>query len=133
MSTESELMAIERQFWTGGAEFYRGNVDAECLVAFPEMSRVMTREQVADSVQSDQPRWSDLRIELRGCLEPADGVAMLTYEARARRASGEPYRALASSAYVRRGGGWKLAFHQQTPLPAGPPADSSGHGEHGVK
>jgi len=37
--------------------------------------------------------------------------------ATAHRATGEaPYVARASSAYVRDGAGWKLAFHQQTPL-----------------
>jgi hypothetical protein len=36
--------------------------------------------------------------------------------AKARRPTGEPYQALVSSAYVRRGEGRKLAFHQQTPL-----------------
>ena len=115
MSTQADVLALEKRFWTDGAEYYRQNLDAECLVAFPEMAKVMTREQVAESVK-DMPRWSDLRIEPRGCIELGDGVALLTYEASAQRASGEPYRALVSSGYVRRGGAWKMAFHQQTPL-----------------
>ena len=48
----------------------------------------------------------------------ADGVALLSYEAHAIRANGEPFQALVSSAYVRTDGRWKMAFHQQTPLNA---------------
>jgi hypothetical protein len=32
------------------------------------------------------------------------------------RDNGEAYEALVSSAYVRRDGQWKMAFHHQTPL-----------------
>jgi hypothetical protein len=32
------------------------------------------------------------------------------------RADGKRYAALVSSAYVKRNGSWKLAFHQQTPI-----------------
>jgi hypothetical protein len=41
----------------------------------------------------------------------------VTYKATARRpGKGEPYVVRASSADVRDGEAWKLAFHQQTPL-----------------
>ena len=32
------------------------------------------------------------------------------------RFDGEPYRALIGSAYAKREGGWKLAFHQHSPM-----------------
>lgn len=57
-------------------------------------------------------------MELDGVLQPADDIAILTYRARADRGEDERYRALVSSGYVRRGGEWKMAFHQQTPLDA---------------
>lgn len=44
-------------------------------------------------------------------------MAFLTYRASAVRGEDVRYRALVSSAYVKRGDAWKLAFHQQTPLP----------------
>ena len=59
----------------------------------------------------------DLRIEVAGLLAPTADVAILTYRASATRGEGPRYRALVSSGYVRRLDGWKLAFHQQTPLP----------------
>lgn len=55
----------------------------------------------------------------QGFRQLGDDVAILTYRASAKRANGEPYRALVSSAYTKRGGSWKMAFHQQTPLQAG--------------
>jgi hypothetical protein len=41
----------------------------------------------------------------------------VTYRASATRAGEPPYRALMSSVYVRVDGRWRLALHQQTPLP----------------
>jgi hypothetical protein len=43
-------------------------------------------------------------------------VAMLGYEARVKRGTGEPYRALCGSLYLRREGVWKIASHQHTLL-----------------
>jgi Domain of unknown function (DUF4440) len=112
---EPHLLALEEQFWSGDAAFYRANVDAECLCAFPEMAGLLGREQVAATVP-EGPRWRQLVIEPHGFRWLGDAAAILTYRAKAKRPTGEPYEALVSSAYVRRGEGWKLAFHQQTPL-----------------
>jgi hypothetical protein len=49
-------------------------------------------------------------------IEPAPNVAILSYEAYATRHDGQPYHAVVSTGYVRRGGAWKMTFHQQTPL-----------------
>ena len=114
MTLEQDLLALEKQFWTAGADFYRRTVDDQCLLAFAEMAGVMSRDAVAATITDD--RWSDLTIETCGVLQAGGGVAILTYRARARRADGRPYAALVSSVYVERDGGWKLAFHQQTPL-----------------
>lgn len=65
----------------------------------------------------DDERWRGLEIQVEGLLRPTEGVAMLTYRAEASRGDGDRYRALASSGYVLRDGGWKMMFHQQTPLP----------------
>lgn len=118
MSTKSELLPIERSLWTDGPEAYRRNVDERCLVAFTEMAGVSSRDEIAATV-TDGPRWRDLEIEVEGLVEPAPDVAVITYEARA--VQGEDgderrYHALVSSGYVRREDGWKLVFHQQTPL-----------------
>lgn len=116
MSTpEQELMALERGFWTGGADFYRAHLDDSCLVVFSEMAGVMTRESVARTAQ-ETGRWRDVTLEPKGLVQPAADIAIVSYEARATRASGEAYAAMVSSGYVRRADGWKMIFHQQTPV-----------------
>jgi hypothetical protein len=115
MSVQEELLSIERQLWSGGAGAYHEHLDDHCLVAFTEMAGVMTREQVAGTVEGG-PRWRDVEIDVEGVLEPTSDTAFLTYRARARRGESESYRAVVSSGYVRRDGAWKLMLHQQTPL-----------------
>jgi hypothetical protein len=112
-----ELLALERAFWTGDRRFVEENTDAECLVAFlADMSGVMDNQDLAATVQ-DGSRWKTLDLDLKGTVQPSDDVFLLTYEARALRANGDEYHALVSSGYMRRTGGWKMMFHQQTTLP----------------
>ena len=114
-SVQTDLLALERRFWTGDAEFYRHNLDDECLTAFTQMAGVASKDEIAKSVSSER-RWQDLRIEFQGLIQPIDDFAIITYRAAATRQNGEPYSALVSSGYVKRGGAWRMAFHQQTPL-----------------
>lgn len=109
------LLTIERELWTGGPEAYHRHVADECLVAFTEMAGTWTREQVVASVE-EGPRWRDLEMDVQGWIEPAEDIVLVTYRARATRGD-DHYHALVSSGYVRRDDAWKLAFHQQTPLP----------------
>ncbi|MBO9698171.1 MAG: hypothetical protein J7499_18405 [Sphingopyxis sp.] len=52
----------------------------------------------------------------RQLLESGEDFAIVSYRADATRADGEPYAALVSSAYARRPDGWKLLFHQHSPV-----------------
>lgn len=112
---QDELLALEKQFWTGDSRFFREHAHIECLVAFPEMAGVMNNADLAATAKNPN-RWRDLRIELKGVVEPSDDVALLSYEAEATRENGEPYRALVSTGYVRQCDGWKMMFHAQMPL-----------------
>lgn len=116
MSLQTDLLALERKFWGGDAEFYRNNLDDRCLVTFNDMAGVKTRDEIAGMVKKDPPGWNDLKMDDKGLVEPVQGMAVLSYEARARRGNGEPYHAMVSSGYVKRDGGWKMAFHQQSPM-----------------
>ncbi len=117
MTTRENLLSLERQFWHGDAAFYRQNLDETCLIAFAQMSGAFSSNDIAATVK-DGSHWRDLEIEPEGLIEPAAGIAILTYRAHAHRPDGTPYDALVSSAYVQRGKAWKMTFHQQTPLPA---------------
>jgi hypothetical protein len=48
-------------------------------------------------------------------VDLGDGGALVAYGVVARREGQPEYSALMASGYVRRPGGWRLAFHQQTP------------------
>lgn len=115
MALRDELLALEKGFWTGSAEFYRDNLDDHCLTAFAEMAGVFDKDDIARTVGESQ-RWRDVDLAPKGLVEPAEDFVVLTYQASATRGDGQRYQALVSSGYVKRNGGWKMAFHQQTPL-----------------
>lgn len=118
MTTVEELLPIEKSLWTGGPDAYREHVDETCLLAFTEMARVSSRDEVVATV-ADEPRWQELEIDVQGLVQPTPDVAIFTYRASAVRGDDERYRALVGSGYVRRDDGWKLMYHQQTPLGEG--------------
>jgi hypothetical protein len=65
---------------------------------------------------AEKGRWNDVFFETKGIARLSDVSAILTYQCKAKKKDGQPYRALVSSGYVKRSDGWKLTFHQQTPL-----------------
>ena len=111
-----DLLALEKKFWTGDEKFYRENVDASCLIAFADMSGLMGNADLAATAKGGN-RWKKLDMEQKGLVRPSDDIAILTYEAKAVRGTGEPYAAIVSTGYVKRDNGWKMMFHAQTPLP----------------
>ena len=115
MNVQDHLLDLDRKLWSGGPDDYRDILDDDCLVAFGKTAGVADREAVAGTV-SDSQRWRDVELDVEGLLQPTDAVAILTYRASATSPKNEPYRALVSSGYVKRGADWKLMFHQQTPL-----------------
>ncbi|ALC11347.1 hypothetical protein LH20_05210 [Sphingopyxis sp. 113P3] len=117
MATEEDLYRIEAGFWLKGRKHFLENVYEKCLLAFPQMTEmhgVHSREEVASTATSSN-RWRDLAMTDRALVEN-DDLAIISYRAEATRADDEPYTALVSSGYVRRSGGWRLIFHQHSPL-----------------
>ena len=117
MKLQDDLFAMEQKLWSGGKAEYQRTLDDNCLVAFTEMAGVSSREKI--SAQANGSRWHDVSLEIEGFLQPTDDVAVMTYRASTVRENAEPYAARVSSGYVRRNSGWKMMFHQQTPLPNG--------------
>ncbi|MBJ7410017.1 MAG: hypothetical protein JHD15_06570 [Phenylobacterium sp.] len=118
MTVKDDLFQAEEGFWLAGKDHFRQHVDECCLLAFPqagEMHGIFSNPQVAETVTSPT-RWRDLTMSNRLLLEVTDDVAVISYRADVTRADGEPYSALISSGYVRREAGWKLAFHQHSPV-----------------
>jgi hypothetical protein len=114
MSLEQDLLALEKALWTGGPETYQAQTDGQCLVVFTEMAGVMAREDIAKT--AEKGRWTDVALTPKGFVQPTPDVAVVAYDCTAKKKDGTPYHALISSGYVKRADGWKLAFHQQTPI-----------------
>jgi hypothetical protein len=113
---EDLLFGLEEQFWLKGAEHYAGNLSPAAVMVLPDPAGVRVNDEIERSI-SGASRWSRVALEEHRLLELNDGAALVTYKATARRdGEAKPYVARASSAYVHDGRGWKLAFHQQTPL-----------------
>ena len=114
LSLEEELLAIETELWTGGPEAFRKHTDEKCLVVFAEMAKPMSRDDIAKT--AEKGRWKDVKMTEKGLARLSDSSVVIAYECTATRKDGEPHHAYVSSGYARHGGGWKLAFHQQTKL-----------------
>jgi hypothetical protein len=118
MSLEEELFRIEEGFWLAGKEHFQQHIDDSCLLAFPQagqMHGIYSREHIAQTATAPN-RWRDLRITNRQTLQPKGEFAVISYRADVLRADGQPYAALVSSGYTNRSDGWKLLFHQHSPL-----------------
>ncbi|HYG62790.1 MAG TPA: DUF4440 domain-containing protein [Thermoanaerobaculia bacterium] len=113
--SERELWDLERQFWTGGAPIYEERLAPESLMVFPQPAGVLDRAATIAAIQQ-APRWEDVRFSSQRIAFPGPQVAVLVYEATADRSAPDTeYAAQCSSTYVKLGGSWKLALHQQTP------------------
>lgn len=118
MGLQDELFVIEEGFWLSGEDHFLEHLDEECLLAFPQMGEmhgVFSREKVAASAATPN-RWKDLKITDRTLLQATTDFAIISYRADVLRADGQPYSALISSGYADRAAGWKLAFHQHSPI-----------------
>lgn len=118
MTLEKELFEIEQGFWLEGEQHFLDHLDDKCLLVFPqggEMHGVYSRADVAATATTSN-RWLDLAMTDRHLLHNTDDIAIISYKADVVQADGQPYQALVSSAYLHRPEGWKLAFHQHSPV-----------------
>ena len=114
MTLSKDLLAIEEEIWTGGPEAYQKHMDEKCLVAFKDMSGLISRKEIMKA--AEKGRWTNVTLNEKGTIALSAATMIITYECTANRQDGKPYHALVSSGYVKRGEGWKLEFHHHTPL-----------------
>ncbi|HEX2251616.1 MAG TPA: nuclear transport factor 2 family protein [Gemmatimonadales bacterium] len=121
MELQEHLLRTERELWTNNAVLYQDTLVPEALLVFPETG-VITRDAAVEAIRQENMegrRWAEVHMQQVRTLALSDDAVLLTYRVAARWEHEQaPIEALASSAYVRRDGRWKLAFHQQTPLNA---------------
>jgi hypothetical protein len=120
MSQHDDLIDLERSAWkalsTSGdaaAAFYDDVLAKDVLVLLPGGMTIDDRATVVDSMR--QADWTTFELSDERVLDLTDDSAVVTYQAKAERPGGD-YHALLNSTYVREGGDWKLALHQQTPV-----------------
>ena len=118
MSTlETELLRTEREGWAAlsagkGGSYYRSHLTDDALMVLP--IGVMDHDTAISAMESAPP-WSSFEITDHRAVALTPDSGVLTYRVTARRDGQPPYEALIGSTFVRRGGSWQLAFHQQTP------------------
>jgi len=116
---DDELIDLEDHGWqalrAGGGSaiaFYDTVLDTRVTMLLPD-GLAITSRPAALKAMSGVP-WDAYDLADWSVQHVTDDVALVTYAASARRGD-LAYQALVSSLYVRRPGGWRLTFHQQTP------------------
>ena len=114
-----DVWRLEQDGWQAiiagtAREFYDRVLTDNAVMVVPGM--VLDRDQVLASWDGVVP-WQTYSLSDERVVSASPDATFVTYRATATRAGEKPYRALMSSVYVRSAGQWRLALHQQTPLP----------------
>ncbi len=119
MGADIEVLALERAGWealsSGGAaatRFYDRVLADEVLMLLPGGLCIDDRAGALEAMGG--VGWSSYELFDERVLDLAGDAAVVAYRATARRDDDE-YDAFFTSTYVRKGGRWRLALHQQTP------------------
>lgn len=122
MALIDELQQLERAGWEAlttesGADFYRDLMTDDAVMVVANGS-ALGRDDVIETLQGSEP-WQRFDITDVSVVPVTDDVAVLHYRVMAFRSpEAEAFAGRLASTYVRQGDGWKLAFHQQTSVPA---------------
>jgi ketosteroid isomerase-like protein len=110
------LLELERRLWLEGVETYRELLDGDCLTIFPDPVGAMARAAVIEAVATGS-RWTSVQFVEPRLVMLTGEAALVTYKADARcETDNSAYAARIHSAWVRRGEGWRMAYHHQTPI-----------------
>ena len=123
MDLEATLLALETEGWEAlsserGADFYEAALTEDALMVVPGM--VLSRDEALAGIR-EAPPWSGFGIEDPRVVPLGAEAAALTYRVTAQRSGQPPYTALMTTTFVRSGPSWKVALHQQTPVPGDRP------------
>jgi hypothetical protein len=116
MSLAQTLFALERELAHGDGDTYQRLLTDGAVVVVPGMT--MDKAQTVDAMNAS-PGWDAVGFAEERVTELNAEAALLTYRFLGRRGDDLDYKALMGSVYVMSGQGWRLAFHQQTPLERG--------------
>ncbi len=114
MALEHDLYEIEHALGDGDGDTYRRHLTEDAVVVVA--GRVMGKGGTVEAMDAG-PGWDALSFDDERFVRLSDDAALLTYRFSGRRGEDFTYTALMGSVYVARDGEWRMAFHQQTPLP----------------
>ncbi len=121
-STSTTLEGLERQGWDAlcdgtAADFYGRLMTPDAVMVLAN-GAVLDRAEVVAAL-AEAPPWASYRLEDLRVVDTGPDSAALVYRGTARRDGQDPFAALMTSVYVRRGQEWRLALYTQTPAPPG--------------
>jgi hypothetical protein len=116
----NDLITIERTLWENNAEIYHDRYSPEALLIFAAVGRI-DRERAVAAVRKENAEghaWAQVGFDdVDGRWIKSEAAALITYMATARwNYESSASKTLCASVYVREGGSWRVAFHQQTPI-----------------
>ena len=122
------LIAIEESLWSNDPDVYRDTYSPEAVLIFPNVGRI-DRDTAVAAIRlenADGRAWAEVRLdEVRCEWLSQNAIALLTYLASARwNYESRPSQTMCATFYVRRGGSWKVAFHQQTDVASEPQGEA---------
>lgn len=109
---DSDLWAIEEEFWTAGEAFYRQRLDAGAIMVLPSYG-VLDRDAVIDVVRL-RPCSRRATLNDRLSFSPSQDVAVLAYTVHALKREGHRQSGRCKSTYLRIEGQWLQVMHHQT-------------------
>ncbi|WP_434740121.1 nuclear transport factor 2 family protein [Micromonospora sp. SH-82] len=113
-----ELFALEEEGWraisAADGDFYRRLVTPDTLVV--EHDGVSTGDDLVAEIDGNTSPFEGFTLDQERVVPLGPDSAVITYRANAQVAGRGTFRLYMSSVWVRRDGGWKLMFHQQTPV-----------------
>ena len=116
--TKNTLLELEKGFWNaagGDGSFYKEHFATDGIMLLPFKGGILGKPAIIKTVVDAQP-WKSFEIKDPQLLQIAEGNFILLYSAAGVREGTEDYHALISSQYVYNQAGWRLIFHQQTPI-----------------
>jgi Domain of unknown function (DUF4440) len=118
--TLKDLITIERTLWENNADTYHDRYSPEAVLIFPGVGRI-DRETAVAAIRKENAEgraWAEVSFdEVDGRWITTDAAALITYMATARwNYESSASKTLCASVYLREGGSWRVAFHQQTPI-----------------
>jgi len=112
---DERIWNFEHSLWVASPDEYRAKVDDACQMVLPHPPYVLSGPEAIQGV-IDTPRWDEVELSDRRVSRPQHGLIVIAYQAEAKGAGAEPYKAFCTSTYRwLEHEHWTVVQHSQTP------------------